>query len=405
VSVLRGIINRIRESLENFLHKEEFTEEAVGNEKDNKAELLRLQKDHKEKESEYQNLGAEESALRERYAKLKKDIEAVRDKGREAERDMFVIMSRQNELRTVLDGLNSREKELVRKKESFEHELEEGGVLVGRAALSYEDYRVVGSTGTELDNEAIASEDRAFQEKRRREIEKIKIRLEEFGSGTGSDILKEHQELEERDQFLTQEVTDLERSAETLKELSIDLREHLKVRFKDGIDKINNEFANFFSIMFGGGTASLSIIKATRRRSAADTLMELESEDELVEEEEPEEGIEISVSLPHKRTKGLVMLSGGERALTSIALLFAMSQVNPPPFLILDETDAALDEANSKRYGDMITSLSKYSQLILITHNRETMSRANILYGVTMGENGASKLLSVKFDEAVQVAK
>lgn len=99
------------------------------------------------------------------------------------------------------------------------------------------------------------------------------------------------------------------------------------------------------------------------------------------------------------------MLSGGERALTSIALIFAMSQINPPLFIILDETDAALDEANSKRYGDMIEALAKRSQLILITHNRETMSRAGVLYGVTMGGDGISKLLSVKFDEAVQVAK
>ncbi|MEI7513373.1 MAG: hypothetical protein WCJ74_01995, partial [bacterium] len=87
------------------------------------------------------------------------------------------------------------------------------------------------------------------------------------------------------------------------------------------------------------------------------------------------------------------------------ALLFAISQVNPPPFIILDETDAALDEANSKKYGDMIEALAKYSQLILITHNRETMSRAGVLYGVTMSSGGASKLLSIKFDEAVAVAK
>ena len=99
------------------------------------------------------------------------------------------------------------------------------------------------------------------------------------------------------------------------------------------------------------------------------------------------------------------MLSGGERALTSIALLFAISQVNPPPFIILDETDAALDEANSKKYGDMITELSKYSQLILITHNRETMSRAGVLYGVTMGKDSLSKLLSISFTDAVEVAK
>ena len=113
----------------------------------------------------------------------------------------------------------------------------------------------------------------------------------------------------------------------------------------------------------------------------------------------------MAVKLPNKRVKGLEMLSGGERALTSIALIFAMSQVNPPPFIILDETDAALDEANSRRYGDMIEELAKKSQLILITHNRETMSRASILYGVTMGSDGISKLLSVKFDEAVAVAK
>ena len=123
------------------------------------------------------------------------------------------------------------------------------------------------------------------------------------------------------------------------------------------------------------------------------------------EEGKTEEGIEIAISLPHKRIKGLHMLSGGERALTSIALIFAMSQVNPPPFLILDETDAALDEANSRRYGDMISSLASRSQLILITHNRETMSRAGILYGITMGGDGVSKLLSVKFEEAVAVAK
>ena len=99
------------------------------------------------------------------------------------------------------------------------------------------------------------------------------------------------------------------------------------------------------------------------------------------------------------------MLSGGERALTSIALIFAMSQVKPPPFIILDETDAALDESNSKKYVDMIANLAKYSQLILITHNRETMSRAGILYGVTMGADGMSRLLSIKLDDAAQWAK
>jgi chromosome segregation protein len=123
------------------------------------------------------------------------------------------------------------------------------------------------------------------------------------------------------------------------------------------------------------------------------------------EEEEFERGIEVHVNLPEKKVKELNMLSGGERSLVSIALLFAISQVNPPPFLVLDETDAALDEANSRRYGDMIEVLAEYSQLIVVTHNRETMSRASVLYGVTLGSDGGSKLLSIKFDEAVKVAK
>ena len=128
-------------------------------------------------------------------------------------------------------------------------------------------------------------------------------------------------------------------------------------------------------------------------------------EDVVPEEEELYAGLSISVSLPRKKVKGLEILSGGERALTSIALIFSMSQVNPPPFLILDETDAALDEANSRRYADMIRELGQKSQLIVITHNRATMAAAGELYGVTMSNDGVSKLLSVKFEEATKVAK
>lgn len=130
-----------------------------------------------------------------------------------------------------------------------------------------------------------------------------------------------------------------------------------------------------------------------------------DEEDEMVEEEELYAGLSISVSLPRKKIRGLEVLSGGERALTSIALIFSMTQVNPPPFLILDETDAALDEANSKRYADMIKELGQKSQLIVITHNRATMAAAGELYGVTMGHDGVSKLLSVKLEEAERVAK
>ncbi len=200
----------------------------------------------------------------------------------------------------------------------------------------------------------------------------------------------------------------MEKSKASLVALIADLDQRLDVEFKEGILKINLQFQNFFALMFGGGNAGLHVVREKKRKRKADTDLTIDDEaiaQDMEEDEEGAEGIEISVNLPRKKVKDLMMLSGGERALTSIALLFAVSQVNPPPFIILDETDAALDEANSRKYGDMISSLSQYSQLILITHNRETMSRAGIIYGVTMGGDGSSRLLSIQFEEAVKVAK
>ena len=203
---------------------------------------------------------------------------------------------------------------------------------------------------------------------------------------------------------------DLTKSIDSLVVLIADLKEKIDKEFKEGVKKINVEFQEFFSLMFGGGTGSLSVIVSEKRKKRDesddnDESASAEDYNEMTEETPPEQGIEINVSLPHKKVKELNALSGGERSLTSIALLFAMSQVNPPPFLVLDETDAALDEANSRKYGDMLEKLSKHSQLIVVTHNRETMSRAGVLYGITIGENDTSKLLSVKFEEATQIAK
>lgn len=266
-----------------------------------------------------------------------------------------------------------------------ECEREKGEVLVlaGAESMSYVPL-------TEMPNEG-----RTVQENRRRELERLKIRLEESG-GTGEDVKKEYEEALAREEFLSRELDDLAQSADRLRSLIKELSDELSRSFTKGLAQVNESFEKFFSLMFGGGGARLTI------ESSDDT----EFNDGAAAAGLPKNpGIDVSVHLPKKRVQSLMQLSGGERALTSIALIFAMSQVNPPPFLILDETDAALDEANSRRYGDMIENLAKHSQLIVITHNRETMSRAGVLYGVTMGGNGISKLLSVKFDDAVKVAK
>ncbi len=351
-------------------------------------------------ENELRAVSDRATRAHEEYTQLRVKIEREQDTNREAERNVFTIISRQNEIRTVLTRLKNEEDKVLLEEQAFRRELEDARMIAGREAI---DYVVVVERGL--------VPARGVQEERRRTIEKIKFRIEDSGAGNTTDIMKEYREAEERDAFLAREIIDLETSKASLVALIADLNNRLDVEFKAGISKINAQFQYFFNLMFGGGAASLSVIREKKRKRKSDTDLslidavpdEMDTGDDMVEE--GPEGIDINVSLPRKKVKGLMMLSGGERALTSIALLFAISQVNPPPFIILDETDAALDEANSKKYGDMIVSLSNYSQLILITHNRETMSRAGVIYGVTIGADGASKLLSINFDEAVKVAK
>ena len=346
----------------------------------------------------------EEETLLSSVARLRREIEDVKEAGRGAERELFEAMARRGEVETTLATLHSREELLSRAKGEYARELQEGSVLIGRRILEHEQFEVREKDEIVTHAEMV-DEEREVQEARRRKIEKMKIRLEEMGSGSSEDIRKEHQEVSERDQFLSREILDLETSEKSLRTLIGELTETLEERFGGGIEKINKQFDAFFKLMFDGGGAELKVTKEKKHSRFAGLEIGGDDVEDEPEEEEIEEGIDISVHLPHKRIKGLNMLSGGERALTSIALIFAMSQVNPPPFLVLDETDAALDEANSRRYGDMIENLAKKSQLILITHNRETMSRAGVLYGVTMDSDGASRLLSVKFEEALAVAK
>lgn len=333
-----------------------------------------------------------ETQLHSRINDLKLEIEKEKEGNRDAEREMFEIMQRQTVLQGEISLLRSKRNNLQIEEDEFKRELGEVCLVVDREISNYKMHIVP--------EENILNEDRGVQHERKRQLEKLKIRLEELGLGSADDVMKEFKETEERDLFLEKEITDLIKSSEDLKVLIKDLDNRINIEFKSGIEKINTEFQKYFELLFGGGRASLKVVKEEKRKKG-DT--DLDVSEEVSEDESPE-GIDIAVDLPKKKVKGLMMLSGGERALTSIALLFAMSQVNPPPFIILDETDAALDEANSKKYGDMVENLAGRSQLIVITHNRETMSRAGVLYGVTM-LSGVSKLLSIKFDEAVAVAK
>jgi chromosome segregation protein len=304
-------------------------------------------------------------------------------------RKRYEVQSEIQQCESELQILAVSKSAFLERKEHFDTELKEAGFLFGPSFL----HALQAA-------QAIAEFDLYNQ---KRAIDRLKIRLDEH-AGIGNEVVSEYESTVERDAFLAREVTDIESSIRNLEKLTIDLKQILDKQFTDGVKVINERFGEFFKTMFGGGSAFLSITleKKRKRRMTEEEELEVEGEEQ---DEEFERGIEVHVNLPEKKVKELNMLSGGERSLVSIALLFAISQVNPPPFLVLDETDAALDEANSRRYGDMIELLAEYSQLIVVTHNRETMSRASVLYGVTLGTDGGSKLLSIKFDEAVKVAK
>ncbi|MEK7069052.1 MAG: AAA family ATPase [Patescibacteria group bacterium] len=341
----------------------------------------------------------EETNLAEDLVSLRRGIAEARESGFSAERELISLESSVREVEGRLSTVRGARANIAEAKRRFEEEVREGIVLVGADIHSW--------NNAEIPLGAL-SEDRNVQEKRRRDIERLKIKIEESGVGSGDQIVNEFRQTKERDEFLAKELADLERSASALKGIIVELEKTIDVSFHDGLKKINEALAGFFQKLFGGGHAKLFIEEPRKAREARHGagLEDDEDEDVILEEEDAlYAGLAIDVSLPRKKIRGLESLSGGERALTSIALIFSMTQVNPPPFLILDETDAALDEANSKRYADMITELGQKSQLIVITHNRATMASAGELYGVTMDSNGVSKILSVKLEEATRVAK
>ncbi len=357
---------------------------------------------NKEVQQQVERLAVQLKEIEAEEARLQTDIEMARAgiaQSREAsfaaERESVELQSMVREVRNMLDSANSARSQLANLRQRFEEEVREGIVLIGAAVHAWDKNEIP---------QGALSEDRSVQEKRRRDVERLKIKIEESGIGNGDAIVKEFTLTKERDEYLAKELIDLEKSEHSLRDIIADLEKTIDARFNEGLKDINVALNTFFAKLFNGGEAKF-LLEKPKRKSRQDMDEDDELEDVVPEEDELYAGLTVSVHLPRKKVHGLEVLSGGERALTSIAMIFAMSQVNPPPFLILDETDAALDEANSKRYADMIRELGEKSQLIVITHNRATMAAAGELYGVTMGSDGVSKLLSVKFEEATKVAK
>ena len=215
-------------------------------------------------------------------------------------------------------------------------------------------------------------------------------------------LLEEAEETEKRHEFLSRESEDLAKASHDLKNLIQDLDRRIHAEFKNAFRSINQEFSKYFRLMFGGGKASLKLQKSilqvsTEQEEGKETIL---PENDNGEGDELAAGVEVELNLPRKKITSLDMLSGGEKSLVSLAALFALISVSPPPFLVLDEIDAPLDEDNAHRFTGLIKEFAKTTQFIVVTHNRITMEAADVLYGITMGDDGASKVLSLKLEEA-----
>ena len=226
--------------------------------------------------------------------------------------------------------------------------------------------------------EAIVIED---VEQVRRKVKLLKQSIEELGP-VNLTAIDEYDRVLERHTFLTEQRNDLLEAKETLLGAIEEMDEEMSTRFNETFTKVRDQFKKVFRELFGGGQADLVLINP----------------DDLLHT-----GIEIIAQPPGKKAQSLSLLSGGERALTAIALLFAILNTRPVPFCILDEVEAALDESNVLRYSQYLKRFSDDTQFIVITHRKGTMEGADVLYGITMQESGVSKLVSVKLEEEALV--
>lgn len=225
-------------------------------------------------------------------------------------------------------------------------------------------------------------------------ITKLRAQLEWIG-GIDPETLKEYEQTKQRFDELNEQTTDLTQAIVSLETIIKELDQTINERSAVSFRNLNQQFGLYFKRLFGGGSAELvEVFPEPETNEQGEVVASPDKNNARV-------GIDILATPPGKRLKAIALLSGGERALVSIALICAIMATNPSPFVVLDEVDAALDESNSNKFAEILNTLADRTQFVVVSHNRATMSRAHILYGVTMGVDGVSQLLSVKLQDVL----
>lgn len=365
---------------------------------------------NKDKEALIKSLTVAEEKL----IKIDAEIAEFNQKEEDKKQRVFALQEKmqfkQNEVNNILTIRNELKISLAKIETKQEDLREEAQNDMGTALESVLERNPVVAPIEELNNLA-------------QEIQKLKYQLSLIG-GIDEEVTAEFTTTKERYDFLEGQLVDLRSATTDLEKMVLELDELMKKKRAVAFKKIQKEFERYFKILFSGGSAKLEEIYGEPEPEDElletvqdNTAMQQYNNTTIVGEEENTEkqkhirtekiltGIDIIANPPGKKIKNINALSGGERTLTSIALICAILNCNPSPFVILDEVEAALDEANTLRFANIMGELSTKSQFVVITHNRVTMHSADALYGVTMSGDGVSKLLSVKLNEAEKMDK
>ncbi len=318
------------------------------------------------------NILTAESRVNELYAEMEKAQQVSRQLHREVER----MLERQKETEQLLRQ---------RRAEQAEVEQQMHGVQLELSQLQVRDEDLRQRVRDELQMDLVEAyrnyhQEQIDWEQVRDEIQTLKEKIERLGN-VNIDAIQQQDELEKRDEFLTRQVQDLNQSKSQLEQLIDRINKESREKFIATFEEVRKNFQGLFRKLFGGGKADIL----------------LENPEDVLES-----GIEIVARPPGKETRSISLLSGGEKTMTAIALLFAVFRSKPSPFCILDEVDAALDEANNERFNLIVREFKADSQFIIVTHSKRTMGIADVLYGITMQMQGVSKKISVQFEHADQ---
>ncbi|MDE2100231.1 MAG: AAA family ATPase [Patescibacteria group bacterium] len=372
---LKKIVDEAKRLVSEALREEDFS--AVRRKLESLSALFTETEERREEvldTSEEKRLIAEKIAeLEKGMFELEKEEESfssgIREFNEKFRQAFLAFEGKKRETEAFVQRLNR----LLLDKERLEFRLQEIARELSEAGRSIDEIKEGGNGLPEEEREAA-----------KRQILRYRQELASIGD-IDQGTVKEAEETEVRHEFLVSQVSDLEKSIADLKTLIKELDGQIHENFSAAFKSINEEFDKFMKIMFDGGSGHLTMEK-----------VEAGPGENGGSEAERVPGVEVDIDLPKKRIKNLEALSGGEKSLVSIAALFALISVSPPPFLVLDEIDATLDERNARRLGEMVKKFARKTQFIIVTHNRAVMEAADILYGVTMTPEGSSRILSLK---------